>query len=71
MGLVLYALKNRVTFYVMGVLILLAGIGTSAIAPKDTRPPPTLGPRNRRNPAARLYAAASLYYLELRTRTRR
>ena len=38
MGLVLYALKNRVTFYVMGVLILLAGIGTSAIAPKDVLP---------------------------------
>ena len=38
MGLVLYALKNRVTFYVMGLLILLAGIGTSAIAPKDVLP---------------------------------
>ena len=38
MGLVLYALKNRVTFYVMGVLILLAGVGTSAIAPKDVLP---------------------------------
>ncbi len=38
MGLVLYALKNRITFYVMGVLILLAGIGTSAIAPKDVLP---------------------------------
>ncbi len=38
MGLVLYALKNRVTFYVMSVLILLAGIGTSAIAPKDVLP---------------------------------
>ena len=38
MGLVLYALKNRITFYVMGLLILLAGIGTSAIAPKDVLP---------------------------------
>lgn len=38
MGLVLYALKNRVTFYVMGVLILLAGIGSSAMAPKDVLP---------------------------------
>jgi multidrug efflux pump subunit AcrB len=38
MGLVLYALKNRVTFYVMGVLIMLAGIGTSAIASKDVLP---------------------------------
>ena len=38
MGLVLYALKNRVTFYVMGLLILLAGIGSSAIAPKDVLP---------------------------------
>ena len=38
MGLVLYALKNRITFYVMGALILLAGIGTSAIAPKDVLP---------------------------------
>jgi hypothetical protein len=27
MGLVVYALKFRVTFYVMPVLILLAGIG--------------------------------------------
>ncbi len=38
MGLVLYALKNRVTFYVMGLLIMLAGIGTSAIASKDVLP---------------------------------
>ncbi len=37
-GLVLYALKNRVTFYVKGLLILLAGIGSSAIAPKDVLP---------------------------------
>ena len=38
MGLVLYALKNRITFYVMGVLILLAGIGASVVAPKDVLP---------------------------------
>ncbi len=38
MGLVLYALKNRVTFYVMGLLILLAGIGASVVAPKDVLP---------------------------------
>ena len=38
MALVLYALKNRISFYVMGILILLAGIGSSAIAPKDVLP---------------------------------
>ena len=38
MGLVLYALKNRITFYVLGVLILLAGIGASVVAPKDVLP---------------------------------
>jgi multidrug efflux pump subunit AcrB len=36
--LVLYALKNRVTFYVAAVLILLAGVGTSIVAPKDVLP---------------------------------
>lgn len=38
MGLVLYALKNRISFYVMGVLVLLAGIGASVVAPKDVLP---------------------------------
>jgi multidrug efflux pump subunit AcrB len=38
MGLVLYALKYRITFYVMSILILLAGIGAYAIMPKDVLP---------------------------------
>src|SRR3978361_285487 len=38
MGLVLYALKYRITFYVMAVLILLGGVGASVIAPKDVLP---------------------------------
>ena len=38
MGLVLYALKYRITFYVMAVFIMLAGIGASIVAPKDVLP---------------------------------
>src|ERR1700744_6011860 len=38
MGLVVYALKFRVTFYVMSVLILLAGIGGYIVMPKDVLP---------------------------------
>ena len=38
MGLVQYALKFRITFYVMSVLILLAGIGGYIIMPKDVLP---------------------------------
>jgi multidrug efflux pump subunit AcrB len=38
MGLVVYALKFRVTFYVMSVLILLAGIGGYVVMPKDVLP---------------------------------
>ena len=38
MGLVTYALKFRVTFYVMSILILLAGIGGYVIMPKDVLP---------------------------------
>ena len=38
MGLVTYALKFRITFYVMSVLILLAGIGGYVIMPKDVLP---------------------------------
>ncbi|WP_158928610.1 efflux RND transporter permease subunit [Acidisphaera sp. S103] len=38
MGLVIYALKFRVTFYVMSVLILLAGIGGYIVMPKDVLP---------------------------------
>src|SRR6195952_271384 len=38
MGLVTYALKFRITFYVMSVLILLAGIGGYMVMPKDVLP---------------------------------
>ncbi|HEY0184705.1 MAG TPA: efflux RND transporter permease subunit [Rhodopila sp.] len=38
MGLVTYALKFRVTFYVMSILILLAGIGGFIVMPKDVLP---------------------------------
>ena len=38
MGLVQYALKFRVTFYVMAVLMLLAGIGAILVTPKDVLP---------------------------------
>ena len=35
MQLVLYALKFRITFYVMSILILLAGVGAYIVMPKD------------------------------------
>jgi len=38
MGLVKYALKFRITFYVMSILILLAGIGGYIVMPKDVLP---------------------------------
>ena len=38
MGLVIYALKFRITFYVMSILILLAGIGGYVVMPKDVLP---------------------------------
>src|ERR1700753_1307047 len=38
MGLVIYALKFRITFYVMAILILLAGVGGYVIMPKDVLP---------------------------------
>ncbi len=38
MGLVKYALKFRNSFYVLAVLILLAGIGASVVMPKDVLP---------------------------------
>jgi multidrug efflux pump subunit AcrB len=38
MGLVTYALKFRITFYVMSILILLAGIGGYIVMPKDVLP---------------------------------
>ena len=38
MGLVTYALKFRITFYVMSILILLAGIGGFIVMPKDVLP---------------------------------
>jgi multidrug efflux pump subunit AcrB len=38
MGLVKYALKFRITFYVMSILILLAGIGGYVVMPKDVLP---------------------------------
>jgi multidrug efflux pump subunit AcrB len=37
-GLVTYALKFRITFYVMSILILLAGIGGYIVMPKDVLP---------------------------------
>src|SRR5580698_944438 len=38
MGLVVYALKFRITFYVMAILILLAGVGGYVVMPKDVLP---------------------------------
>jgi multidrug efflux pump subunit AcrB len=38
MGLVKYALKFRITFYVMAILIMLAGIGAYVVMPKDVLP---------------------------------
>src|ERR1700735_1606332 len=38
MGLVLYALKFRISFYVLAVLMLLGGIGAAVVAPKDVLP---------------------------------
>lgn len=38
MGLVQYALKFRVTFYVMAALMLLGGIGAIIVMPKDVLP---------------------------------
>ena len=38
MGLVKYALKFRNTFYVLAILILLAGVGASVVMPKDVLP---------------------------------
>jgi multidrug efflux pump subunit AcrB len=38
MGLVTYALKFRITFYVMSILILLAGVGGYIVMPKDVLP---------------------------------
>jgi len=38
MQLVLYALKFRITFYVMSILILLAGVGAYFVMPKDVLP---------------------------------
>ncbi len=38
MGLVQYALKFRVTFYVLAALILFCGIGASTVMPKDVFP---------------------------------
>ena len=38
MGLVLYALKYRVSFFVLGVLMLLGGVGSTIVAVKDVLP---------------------------------
>jgi multidrug efflux pump subunit AcrB len=38
MGLVQYALKFRITFYVLSILMLLGGIGSALVAPKDVLP---------------------------------
>ncbi len=38
MGLVLYALKFRVTFFVLGVLMLLGGLGSAIVTLKDVLP---------------------------------
>ena len=38
MGLVLYALKFRISVYVLSILIVLAGIGACIVAPKDVLP---------------------------------
>ncbi len=38
MGLVLYALKYRVSFFVLGILMLLGGIGSTLVTVKDVLP---------------------------------
>ncbi len=38
MGLIKFALKYRITFYVMSVLIMLAGGGAAVVMPKDVLP---------------------------------
>src|ERR1700722_2259783 len=38
MGLVKFALKFRITFYVLAILILLSGVGASVVANKDVLP---------------------------------
>ena len=38
MPLVKYALKFRISFYVLAVLILLAGVGAVVVMPKDVLP---------------------------------
>jgi multidrug efflux pump subunit AcrB len=38
MGLVKYALKFRISFYVMAVLMMLSGIGAAIVTPKDVLP---------------------------------
>ena len=38
MGLVKYALKFRISFYVMAVLMMLGGIGAAIVTPKDVLP---------------------------------
>lgn len=38
MGLVLYALKYRITIYVLAVMMMLGGIGAAIVMPKDVLP---------------------------------
>src|ERR1700722_13725894 len=38
MGLVKYALKFRVTFYVLSLLVMLGGVGAIIVMPKDVLP---------------------------------
>ena len=38
MGLVKFALKFRITFYILSILILLSGVGASVVANKDVLP---------------------------------
>ena len=38
MGLVLYALKFRITTYVLAVLMMLGGVGAIVVTPKDVLP---------------------------------
>jgi multidrug efflux pump subunit AcrB len=38
MGLVLYALKYRVTFFVFGIIMLLGGVGSAIVTKKDVLP---------------------------------
>ena len=38
MGLVLYALKFRITTYVLAVLMMLGGLGAIIVTPKDVLP---------------------------------